>query len=171
MVAELARLDPGRALDLGAGEGADAVWLAERGWEVTAVDFSPAAISWINQVASSRGLPITAIVADVLEYQPDHLYDLVTMCYVHLSANGRGKMLSSGSAALAPGGTLLFIGIAPSDDPAYAAHQHLFATPGEIAEGLLGLAIERAEAIHRKIPYPGDVYEGEGVIVRARRVG
>lgn len=185
LVAEVENLPPGRALDLGAGEGGDTIWLAERGWEVTAVDYAPAAISTVEQIASGRGLNIRSVVANILEYQPDCNYDLVIMCYMHLPPDERATMLTNATTALAPGGTLLYIGLPGFDDSTNGEHSYdtehshdteyseeLFATADEIVEivaKLPGLAIERAEVLRRMIPYPNDPYEGEGVIVRARR--
>ena len=70
VVEELAGLRPGRALDLAAGEGRNAVWLAERGWEVTAVDFSAVAATRGQQLARERGVDVTWVVADLLGYAP-----------------------------------------------------------------------------------------------------
>ena len=65
LVAEVAELAPGTALDLGAGEGRNAVWLAQRGWQVTAVDFSAVGLAKAAQLADAAGVTLTAICADV----------------------------------------------------------------------------------------------------------
>src|SRR5690348_14293140 len=78
VVQEVAGLPPGRALDLAAGEGRNAVWLAERGWAVTAVDFSAVGLDKARRLAAERGVEAGWVVADVLEYVPEPgAYDLV----------------------------------------------------------------------------------------------
>src|SRR3954466_2691242 len=81
--AEAVGLPPGRALDLACGEGRNAIWLAERGWTVTAVDFSDVAV----EKGRSRNADIDFRVADVLELEPDEqTYDLVIVFYLQLRA-------------------------------------------------------------------------------------
>jgi len=108
---EAAGLPPGRALDLGAGEGRNAIWLAERGWTVTAVDFSDVAIAKARAIAETRNLSVQWEVRDLLEYRPDNAsFDLVILLYIHLPEHERSTVLAAAAAALAPGGTLLVIG-------------------------------------------------------------
>src|SRR4051812_27791396 len=77
MAAEIAGLPPGRALDLGAGEGRNAVWLAEQGWEATAVDFSEVGLAKGAELAARRGVSVTWVAADLRDYQPPpHAFDL-----------------------------------------------------------------------------------------------
>ena len=71
VVAELQDLAPGRALDVAAGEGRNAVWLASRGWQVTAVDFSAAGLDKGRRLAQARGVTIDWMHADVRDYQPE----------------------------------------------------------------------------------------------------
>lgn len=170
LVAEVEDMTPGRALDLGAGEGGDSIWLAERGWDVTAVDYAPAAIATLEEIARGRGLRIEGVVANILEYRPQSSYDLVIMCYMHLPAAERATMLANASAALAPEGTLLFIAVDPSDNSSDDFHG-LLATAEEVIAELPCLAIERAEVVRRTLPFPEDPsYEGNGLIVRASRM-
>ena len=68
LVAEVTGLPAGRALDLGAGEGRNAVWLAEQGWQVTAVDYSRVGIDKGRALAAQRGVEVDWVVADVLEW-------------------------------------------------------------------------------------------------------
>ncbi len=169
LVTEVEDMPPGRALDLGAGEGADSIWLAERGWEVTAVDYASAAIAKVEEIARNRGLKIKGVVANIVEYQPDYRYDLVIMCYMHLPPGERASMLANAAAALAPEGTLLFVGVDASDDSSDDFHG-LLATSDEVVAELPDLTIERAEVVRRTLPYPEDPsYEGNGLVVRARR--
>ncbi len=101
---------PGKALDLGCGEGQNAVWLAERGWIVTAVDMSSSAIADARDYATAAGVERTIIfeVADVAAWTPVSRYDLV-FCTFALPARGMGRsrMLDMAAAAVAPGGTIL----------------------------------------------------------------
>ena len=133
------------------------------------MDFAPAAIRRIEQIASSRGLAIKGVVADILEYQPKERFDLVIMCFVHFPPVKRARLLTSAAAALAPGGTLLFIAVAAWQESFGDVPKDLFATGDEIAAELPDLLIERAEVLHRAIPFPDDPFDGDGVIVRARR--
>lgn len=109
---EVAGLPPGSALDLACGEGRNAVWLAQQGWRVTAVDFSAVA------VAKGRALEeheldhpsIAWLVADVTGYVAPQPVDLALLCYLQLPATERRSAVRRAAAALAPGGTLLVIG-------------------------------------------------------------
>ena len=67
---EVAALAAGRAIDLGTGEGRNAIWLAERGWQVTAVDFSAAGLARAGRLAGERGVSVDWVQADLLDYQP-----------------------------------------------------------------------------------------------------
>jgi SAM-dependent methyltransferase len=71
LVQELRGLPPGRALDLGSGEGRNAVWLAEGGWKVTAVDFSPVALDKARRLAQARGVTVDWVLADLRDYEPE----------------------------------------------------------------------------------------------------
>ncbi|MFB7506124.1 class I SAM-dependent methyltransferase [Streptomyces broussonetiae] len=109
VVRELAGLEPGRALDLAAGEGRNALWLADRGWRVDALDFSPVAVGRIKDAAAGRA--VKAAVADVTRYEPEQgAYDLVLLSYLHLPRPEAEKVLQSAARAARPGGTLLLVG-------------------------------------------------------------
>ncbi len=71
------RRPPGRALDIGCGAGTDSVFLAGQGWDVTALDFMPRALDYTRQRAAAAGVSVTAVEADITEWQPDGAYDLV----------------------------------------------------------------------------------------------
>jgi SAM-dependent methyltransferase len=104
------KLTPGRALDLGCGEGRNALWLAEHGWTVTAVDFSEVAVDRGRQWASRRGLHVDFQVADVVEYSPDpSSFDLVILFYLQLPHDEVRRVLGHAVEALAPGGRLLVV--------------------------------------------------------------
>ena len=104
VVEELHALPPGRALDLGSGEGRNAVWLAERGWQVTAVDFSPVALAKARRLAQARGVTVNWVLADLRGYQPESAaHDLILVAYVHLPPVERGVVLA-GAVAPPPRG-------------------------------------------------------------------
>ncbi|PVZ06369.1 class I SAM-dependent methyltransferase [Actinomycetospora cinnamomea] len=106
----LAGRRPGRAIDLACGEGRNAVWLAEEGWEVTAVDFSETALARAAVAASRRGVTVRWVQADVTTWVPPGPVDLVLVAYLHLPAEERRRVLHAAADALAPGGTLLVVG-------------------------------------------------------------
>jgi SAM-dependent methyltransferase len=105
--AELAELTPGRAVDLAAGEGRNAIWLARRGWQVTAVDFSHVALDKGREVAGD--LPVAWVCADATTWREDASYDLSVLAYLQLPAAERRAAVRNAFAALRPGGTLLLI--------------------------------------------------------------
>jgi 2-polyprenyl-3-methyl-5-hydroxy-6-metoxy-1,4-benzoquinol methylase len=87
LAAEVASLEPGRALDVACGEGRNAVWLAERGWRVTGVDFADVALTKAAELAAARGVEVEWVPADVLEYEPPaRSFDLVVVLYLQLPA-------------------------------------------------------------------------------------
>jgi SAM-dependent methyltransferase len=107
-------LSPGTALDLASGEGRNAVWLAYRGWQVTAVDFSAVAIEKAKKLASQHGRRTTErihwAIEDVLSYAPTAEYNLVLVIYLHIHAEQRKAVLQRAAGAVSPGGRLLVVG-------------------------------------------------------------
>jgi SAM-dependent methyltransferase len=119
LLAEAADLPPGRALDAGAGHGSESLWLAERGWRVTAVDFSATALDHARSRAESAG----AEVAERIEWiegdlgtwtPPPDRYDLVLCLYVHV-AGSVPELVRRLGAGVAIGGTMLLVGHQPID--------------------------------------------------------
>ena len=110
LVAELlADLPPGDAVDLAAGEGRHALWLAERGWRVTAVDFSAVGLERGREQAG--GDRVTWVQSDVLEWTaPEASTDLVLVAYLHLPEPGTTALLRRAVGWLRPGGRLLVLG-------------------------------------------------------------
>ena len=113
LVVEASGLPPGTALDAGSGEGGDALWLAHRGWRVTAVDFSTVALERAAAGAAAQGLGdrIDWLHADLGTWTPPagH-FDLVTAHYLHATWADRPALFRRLAAAVAPGGTLLVVG-------------------------------------------------------------
>ena len=173
LVEEAAGLAPGRALDLACGEGRNALWLAERGWQVTAVDFSSVGLEKARRLASERGLELVLVEADVLEWEPPAAsFDLVIVMYLHLPAGARRRVQERAASALAPGATLLVVGhdstnltegIGGPQGPAV-----LF-SPEDIVGDLDGLDIERAERARRPVATGSGEVDAIDAIVRAVR--
>jgi 2-polyprenyl-3-methyl-5-hydroxy-6-metoxy-1,4-benzoquinol methylase len=112
-------LAPGRALDAGCGHGSEALWLAARGWQVTAVDFSATALAHGRSTAAALGPDIAGRIAwvegDLAFWTPAAgRYDLVISLYVHV-AGSVGEMVARLATGVAPGGTLLLAGHLPID--------------------------------------------------------
>jgi SAM-dependent methyltransferase len=107
-------LPPGTALDLASGEGRNAIWLADRGWQVTAVDFSAVAMEKAKKLASQHGDRTAARIQwdlkDVLSYTPTAEYDLVLVIYLQIRAEQRKTVLRHAAATVSPGGRLLVVG-------------------------------------------------------------
>ena len=150
---ELGDRPPGRALDLGAGEGRTALWLAQRGWSVTAVDFSDVALDRGRRRVEEAGAPgaVEWVCADLVDFDlAGATYDLVLLLFIHLPADQRRALLRRASAALAPGGMVLVVGYDTTHatageggprDPA------ILFSPDDIVADLAGLRVERAERV------------------------
>jgi SAM-dependent methyltransferase len=108
--ARLAELDPGVALDLACGNGRNALWLARRGWQVTAVDISAVAVEQAASRGAALGVDVHWQHADLLEWTPPAAVDLALICYLHLPMPALIKVLRMAGAALRPGGRLLYVG-------------------------------------------------------------
>jgi SAM-dependent methyltransferase len=116
LVTEAADLSPGRALDVGCGEGADALWLAARGWQVTGVDISTVALGRAAAEAAARDLDVSWVHADLRTDPPAAAaFDLVTAHFMQLPPAERQRLYARLADAVAPGGTLLLVGHHPSD--------------------------------------------------------
>jgi SAM-dependent methyltransferase len=166
-IAEIAGpLHPGRAVDVGAGEGRHAVWLAALGWTVTAVDFSEVGIGRGRFEAESRGIPVDWVVADVREWAPPEgtTYDLVLVAYLHLE----GDVLSRTRDWLAPDGRLVVLGHARrnlTDGVGGPQDPRLLHTEEQLRAAADGLHIERLGEVLRATP-EGDAID---VALVARR--
>lgn len=147
----------GRALDLACGEGRNALWLAQQGWTVTAVDLSEVAIDRGRRVAADLGIKLDWRVADLQTWDlGEQAWDLVAHVYLHWRADEREPFLDRCAAAVAPGGRIVVIGHDRTNiekghggpqDPA------LLTTAEELKERFrdAGLTVERAETVHRPV--------------------
>ncbi len=151
----LAGLAPGRALDLACGEGRNALWLAGRGWRVTAVDFSTAALDKGRERAAEDGLELEWVAADVTGYAPEPGgYDLVLIAYLHLVPRDLATVLRRAADALAPGGTLFVVGhdvTNIADGFGGPQDPDVLYTPEALTAPLGSLRVERAERVTRAV--------------------
>lgn len=170
LVAEAGGLAPGRALDLACGAGRNAVWLAQRGWTVTGVDFSDVALENGRGLAGERGVDVEWIYADVREWVPEPAaFDLVVIMYLQIPVEERRVVHGRAAAAVAPGGTLLVVGhdrenlTSGTGGPQDA---RVLLDADEVAGELDGLAIEKAERVLRPVEGERDAID---TLVRASR--
>jgi SAM-dependent methyltransferase len=166
VAAELAGLRPGRALDVACGEGRNALWLADRGWQVSAVDFSGVALEKGRTLQSrhphGQDLRIEWVQADVVDHDPGRsVYDLVVLAYLQLTADERRTAVRRAFLALRPGGTFFLVahdstnlteGTGGPTDPSvlFTAEEVLADLDGERFE------VERAERVARRVPTDAD---------------
>ena len=144
LVSEASGLRPGAALDAGCGEGADAIWLAGKGWHVTAVDLSSVALERAAANAAAAGDQVAGRIdwqqADLTGWDPGRdRFDLVSSQYLHLPAGQREPLVQRLAAAVRPGGTLLIAAHHPSDlhtTMRRPKQPELFFTGDEIAAAL-----------------------------------
>ncbi|GAA1937851.1 NAD(P)/FAD-dependent oxidoreductase [Microbacterium aoyamense] len=166
-------LEPGRALDLGCGEGADTIWLAERGWDATGIDISASAIARARAATTRARFE----VADLGSHRPAGDYDLVTASFFQSPvALDRARILRDAVARIAPGGRLLLISHAAPPPWSTHAHAHggTFLSPGD---ELAALALdpsewttELAEVRHRPVTAPdGTPSTLDDTVVMVRR--
>ncbi len=175
LVAEVTGLPAGTALDAGCGRGADALWLARQGWQVTAVDVSPTAISQAGQLAAAADPDAAAhvswLVADLATWLPPVRYDLVVSQYVHPGIPF-GEFVARLADAVAPGGTLLVVGHDHADEHS-AAHAPEQASIGlDTVTGELSApswSVETAESRVRHLDHGGTRRTFHDLVVRARR--
>lgn len=176
LVEQVAGLPPGRALDLGCGEGRNAIWLAEQGWRVTALDVSTVALARARTIARKRGVDVTWIEADLHEeLLPLGDFDLVLLVYMHPPGAQRQAMVRNAASLLAPGGTLLVIGhdrsnlsqgVGGPQDP-----DRLF-TPDDILDDLASrtdLQTMVAERVTRAVSTDGGEKQAIDALVRVVR--
>ncbi|QGN32683.1 bifunctional 2-polyprenyl-6-hydroxyphenol methylase/3-demethylubiquinol 3-O-methyltransferase UbiG [Microlunatus sp. Gsoil 973] len=189
-----AELEPGSVLDLGAGEGADAIWLADKGWRVTAVDISETALSRGRDAADRAGVGdrITFERYDLAMDFPAGRFDLVSAQYLHSPVEfPRATVLRNAAAAVADGGRLLIVD--HGEPPPWARHHHqnqqgdasededrhempdlppLAETFDSLALSPEEWAVERCDSVERQATGPdgqaGTVLDN---IILARRIG
>jgi SAM-dependent methyltransferase len=171
---EVGALEPGRAIDLAGGEGRNALWLAEQGWDVELVEFSDVALARARALALERGVQLTTTLADVTAAPVLDPADLVLLCYLQLPKEPLARALRHAATLVAPGGHLLVIahehdnlmhGVGGPPDPAVlpSVAQVVAALEGT------GLTIGRAEQVRRPVQTEGRTRDAIDLVVRATR--
>jgi SAM-dependent methyltransferase len=173
LLAEVADLSPGLALDAGAGHGAETLWLASRGWRVDAVDFSTTALEYARVRAERLGADVAGrvewIAADLATWiPPPERYDLVVCLYVHI-AGSVPALLRRLAAGVATDGTLLLVGHRPIDPATGAATPAAGQVQVSVDEALSALDPERWEIVVAEDRPRAVAGSGVDAVVHARR--
>ncbi len=175
LVSEVVGLPPGRAVDLACGEGRNAVWLAEQGWEVTGVDFSPVGLAKARRFAALWNVEATWVESAVQEWRPPpEGFDLVAVLYLQLPQPERSIALEVAASAVAPGGTLLVVAHDQENltrgfgGPQNAEVLYNVADVTKVAVEA-GLTVARAEQVVRVVDTDTGPKEAIDTLVRAKR--
>lgn len=146
-------LEPGRALELGAGEGRHAVWLARQGWQVTAVDFSRVGLEKARRRAEEHGVELECVLADVRDLRPTPGgYELVLLAYLHPPVPEREAIFAAVAEAVAPAGHLLVVGLDLTDPRAdRRADREWRYTPARLSGAFPGIELVRCERVTRRV--------------------
>ncbi|MFD2416848.1 class I SAM-dependent methyltransferase [Amycolatopsis pigmentata] len=176
LVREVADLPPGRVLDVGCGEGADAVWLSSRGWDVTALDVSGVALDRARSHADAAGVAVTWLHSGLLDATlPDSGFDLVSAQYPALRRTPGDDAERALIGAVAPGGILLVVHHDIRDRVAvieHGFHPDDWVGPRDVARLLgPGWEIEADEVRERVINGGSGAHHTHDVVLRARRAG
>jgi len=175
--AHLADLPPGTAIDLAAGEGRNAVWLARRGWHVTAVDFSRVGLEKARRLALEHGVEarVRTMLADALAYRPPEPVDLVVVAYLQLPPDQQRTVLEHAATWLRPGGTILVVAHDRSNvESGYGGPSepdHCYEVDATVA-ALGGLEISSAGVVER--PVASDVGSAtalDTLVIATRQAG
>lgn len=177
LVEEVGDLAPGSVLDVACGEGRNAIWLAERGWRATGVDFSTVALGKARRMAEQRGVHVEWIEADLREWQPTRTYDLVIAMYLHLPAKPRQATFAAAARGVGPGGTILIVGHdrenltagigGPQDEDVLFAAEDVVS----ILESVGGFTVRRAAQVRRPVETDEGRVDALDALVRAVRTG
>ncbi|MFE3456144.1 class I SAM-dependent methyltransferase [Nocardiopsis aegyptia] len=175
LVAETADLEPGQALDVGCGEGADALWLARRGWLVTGVDISLVALGRAAEAAADLADRVSWTRADLTAVPPPTgAFDLVSVQYFPLRRQADHTALRGLLASVAPGGTLLVVGhdltgLPPRHENGFDPADYY--EPSDIAEHLdEGWTVLVDETRTRTVPAPAGTHHTHDTVLRARHL-
>lgn len=167
-------LSPGAVLDVACGEGRNSIWLAERGWRATGVDFSAVALAKARKQAASRGVEVEWIEADVRAWAPAGSFDLVVLMYLQLPRAERHPVYRHFADVVAPRGHLLVVGhdvenltagVGGPQDP------DVLLSAADVIQSIegSGLLVERAEQVRRPVATDDGEADALDVLVRAVR--
>ena len=173
LAAEVGNLRPGRALDAGCGHGSNALWLAARGWDITAVDFATTALAFARSAAEAMGPDVAEridwVEADLATWTPRRdEYDLVVSLYVHVAGSVE-EMVQRMATSVARGGTLFLVGHRPIDPATGAATAAAGQVQVSVEAALAALDPDRWELVvadDRPRPTAGT---GVEAVIKARR--
>jgi SAM-dependent methyltransferase len=165
----LGQASPGKGLDVAAGEGRNAIWLADQGWEMTAVDFSEVAVERGRHHAPDN---VRFVVADILDWEPEQTFDLVLIAYLHLEEDSFHSVVKRANDWLEPYGELFMIG----HDRSNLEHGHggpqvpeiLWDVP-TIVGWLDGSRLVEAGVVRRPVETPEGVVFARDALIRVRR--
>jgi thioredoxin reductase/SAM-dependent methyltransferase len=182
LVNEISGVAPGRALDVGAGEGGDAIWLAEQGWKVTASDISRRALDRVGAEAGRRGLPIECHDADANDFEAfaPAAFELVSAQYASIPRTPDGRGVHNLLQAVAPGGLLLVVShdLEPMRKPIDTTTQSQAFDPDayvrvEDFAAALSASPDWTIDVHKKRPRPPGAataaHHVDDIVLRARR--
>jgi SAM-dependent methyltransferase len=159
----------GRVLSLGEGEGRNAVWLAEQGWQVVAVDASAVGLEKARRLAEARGVELTTVVADVATWRPAAAsFDGVVLVYLHLPPAARPAVHAAAAAALRPGGVLVVEAFTPRQlafSSGGPRQPEMLYEPEEIRAEFPGIAWEVLEEVEVEL-VEGTFHTGRAAVVR-----
>lgn len=185
LVTEVLQMRPGTVLDVGCGEGADAVWLAQQGWDVTALDVSGVALARARQAAIDAGVDVGWLHSGLIEARlPDGGFDLVSAQYPALTRTPGNDAERALTAAVAPGGTVMFVHHAAFDsrvDHVHSGVTHRGDGPGVDPQDYIGTAdivallgddwqIDTHEVRARDVRNGAGAHHTDDVVVLARRL-
>lgn len=173
LVTEAGRLSPGLALDVGSGEGADAIWLEQQGWEVVGLEPSSVAIGRAAAAAKRADIEVEWVHGELgRAFLPHAEYDLVSACYLPLFTDSHEPSQLTG--LVAPGGHLLVVHHADWDSHAHEghpAHGRELLGPEKVADGLPdGFEIVLLEAREREVAHGAGAHHRDDIVLLARRV-
>ena len=178
VAAEFGQARPrGRALDIGCGEGRNAIWLASLGWTVTGVDYSDVALERARRLAAHQKVDVEWIEADVTTFEPPRgAFHLAIISYLQVPGDERRTVLAHAASALEPGGMLFMIGHALlnlTEGVGGPRDADVLWEPAEILGELaaLGLSIHRVEHVRRPFETPEGVKEAIDTLAQAERAG
>lgn len=168
VAAIVADLAPGTAIDLACGEGRNALWLAQRGWQVTAVDFSRVAVETGRSRAERLGLEVDWVAADVTDWTSPGLVDLIVIAYLQLPAPELASVIASCAGSLEPDGLIVLVshdrdnlerGVGGPQSPA------VLTSVDSLRAAAADLEIERCEQLLRRV---GDATAIDTVLIARR---